>query len=186
VAYRYCRLYGRQRRLRVNYRQTKMSAEMGAFSKTRHRGLCRTTIADFAALRRLRSPSAGPDRLAKPAPRLSGTCSKRGRAFAAGASATAARLVGRRPPRRGDDPHRSPKRNVLLKIAASRANSTSTVCPGLKSLRASAKALRLDVLTPRTKSRSPGLIPAFSAPELGCTLRTPDADDPGILTFRWT
>src|SRR6266545_2835366 len=72
-----------------------------------------------------------------------------------------------------DDPYRSPRSNVLLKIAASRANSTSTVCPGCKSLSASAKALRLDVLTPpRARSRSPGLSPAWSAPDPGCTLLT--------------
>jgi hypothetical protein len=72
--------------------------------------------------------------------------------------------------------YRSPRTNVPFKIAASRANSTSTVCPGRKSLNASAKALRFDVLIPpRASNRSPGLRPAFSAPDPGCMLpmRTP-------------
>src|SRR5947209_2614137 len=70
-----------------------------------------------------------------------------------------------------DDCYLSPRTSALRKIASSRANSMSTVCPGRRSLSASAKALRLEVLTPaRTKRRSPCLSPAFSAPDPGCTL----------------
>ena len=70
-------------------------------------------------------------------------------------------------------PYRSSRSNLLLKIAASRSNSMSTVCPGCKSLSASAKARRFGVLMPpRTKSRSPVLSPALSAPDPGRTLAT--------------
>jgi hypothetical protein len=56
-----------------------------------HRGFCRAHLG-YAR------HQTDQDRLAKPAQRSSGTCFKCGQAFAAGVSATAARVVGRMPP----------------------------------------------------------------------------------------